>query len=179
MKSIAEGFIRNGIRALAFVSILAVSAGCASADTFWTLVNVNFDDGASATGYFTVDPTFSFLTDWDIKLSGTSYSVAYPSFEFTPGDSHYFSISPTDVTVGDFSVSQDFLTLIPSVAMTSAGGTITLATGSLDCYGSPCGNLVTGQITDPPPAPEPGTLSLMGAALAGIGLLSRKRAARP
>jgi hypothetical protein len=180
---IAEGFIRQGIRALAFVSILAVSAGCASADTLWTLVGVKFSDGATATGTFSVDPTDIFLTGFNITLSGTSLSVPYPTVEFIHGISSDHSSIPTDVLLADFLVTGDYMELVPSSALTSLGGTIPLAIGSItdptDCYGGPCGYLTGGEITTSPDTalPEPGTLSLMGAALAGIGLLARKRAA--
>ena len=46
----------------------------------WNLQNVGFTDGATATGFFSLDITHGSLTDFDIKVTGGQY----PSFEYTP-----------------------------------------------------------------------------------------------
>jgi hypothetical protein len=165
------------LRALVFVSVLAVSAGCASAGTVWTLVDVTFSDGATATGFFAIDSGFTMLTNWDITVSGSDLGA---DFVYTPADSNYYDISATEIALGANPFAT-FTVLIPDAAMTNAGGTIDLVPGnsSVDCSApGPCGALLTGAITTEV-VPEPGTilLSACGAA-AAFWMLYRRRTVR-
>jgi uncharacterized protein (TIGR03382 family) len=164
---IVEGFIRIGTRALAFASVLALAAACASAGPLtWNLFGVTFSDGATATGYFTYDATGNpnTLGTYDIVVSGSSYIGFY---EYDNGDSSPFDITSTSVTVENLGIGY-YLTLIPEAPMTDAGGTISLDTSnSFDCWtlptgGSPCGVLTAGEITTSS-APEPGPILLSAA----------------
>lgn len=176
MKSIMSGFMKKSVRALAFVSILAGFSACASASTVWNLVGVTFSDGAAATGFFTVNSTFDALTNWDVTIAGSSLGA---DFHYTPADSNFFNISPTEVALGSNPFAS-FMVLIPVAAMTNAGGTINLTTGdsSVDC--SPtgaCGALVGGQISTAS-IPEPSSVGLAasGACILGLILYRRRRA---
>jgi hypothetical protein len=135
-----------------------------------------------ATGWFSVDVTNTILTAYDVTLSGTGYSVAYPTDVFVSGSATDQSCIPCDYVQFYDSATGNRLTLNFSSPLTSLGGTIPLTIGDpADYYYPESRGFVTGGSVVGTPdeaTPEPGTVSLMGAALAGIGLLWRKRAAR-
>jgi hypothetical protein len=145
-------------------------------------VGVHFSDGATETGFFTIDSTFTTLTDWNIQVSGSSKGA---DFDYLPSNSNSFSISSKQVILGDFAVTGDFTELFLSSPMTNAGGTINLAGSSNDCFNGPCGTLVSGQITtgsgsvtSAATAPEPGSfivLSACCALLLGLWLYRRRQ----
>jgi hypothetical protein len=147
---------------------------CASANTFW-YVGATFSDNATVTGTFTINAAFNALVTWNVAVSGSTHPTA--DYDYANGVSNFFGVTPTSVDFGSIPFAS-YLNLALSSAMTNGGGTINLASGSLDCPAiGGCGTLVSGRLSTQP-LPEPGTLGLMGAALAGIGLLARKRAAR-
>jgi hypothetical protein len=168
-------------RALLFVSIFFVSVACGSAATLWNLVNVNFGDGATATGYFVMDSTFNNVLSWNVQVSGSDILPAPGAdYLYTPlNSSAVLNPGPT-VSFGDFGGSphtNDFLYLALAAPMTNAGGTIALAAG-FDCDGanSQCGSLVSGSITSTG-APEPASIltSGCGALVLGMWLYRRRR----
>jgi len=63
--------------------MLLFAASCAQADVVtWTLHNVTFDDGGTASGFFTVDTTLDHLPHFDIvTTAGTTLKTP---FEYTP-----------------------------------------------------------------------------------------------
>jgi len=69
---------------LAFSVVLLVTASASQATVVtWYLQNMTFDDGGSASGFFTIDTdTDSGLSDFDIKT--TSGANISSSFEYTP-----------------------------------------------------------------------------------------------
>lgn len=77
---------------LTFAGLAFGLATCASADTTWNLDDVTFSDGATATGFFTIDSTFDALTNWSVDVTGSSVGA---DFDYTTGDSNFFDISPT------------------------------------------------------------------------------------
>ncbi len=172
-KSIVGALVRHGARTLVLVSILAFSAASASANSLW-FVGATFSDGATLNGTFTINSAFNALVSWNVDVTGSHNPTA--NFDYTNADSNYFDISPTVVDFGSFSFAQ-YVTLAFSEPMTNGGGTIKMSSANTyDCPG--CGTLVAGELSTQP-LPEPGTLSLIGIALAGVGLLARKRAPKP
>jgi hypothetical protein len=158
-----------------------VSVISGSASTTWDLVGVKFSDGATETGFFTVDSSFSSLTDWNIQVSGSSKGA---DFDYLPGTSKTYGINSTQVILGDFVVTGDFTELWLSTPMTNAGGTIDLARSSNDCFDGPCGTLVSGEITTDSGSdksavtPEPGPFIVLSAAcglVLGWGLYRRRQ----
>lgn len=181
MKRITRDLMRAGTRALTFASVFFVSVVCGSASTTWNLVGVHFSDGATETGFFTIDSTFTSLTDWNIQVSGSSKGA---DFDYLPSDSNTFGVTSTKVVLGDFAVTGDFTELFFATPMTNAGGTINLTGSSLDCFNGPCGTLVSGQITagsgsttSVAASPEPGSFTVLSACCAfvlGLWLYRRR-----
>lgn len=158
-------------------------ATCVSADVTWTLNNVTFTDGATATGFFTTDAAFDTLDNWDINVSNSDLGANY---HYQVGNSSPFDISSTEVSLAS-SPFAEFVIVFPSSPMTNAGGPISLVTGfdvppgSGDCASSgACGYLgsnstasITGTPASAVPEPRFGAVLLMG--LAGLAFLGRRK----
>jgi len=187
MESTISGFMKKSVKALAFVSILAASSACAWAVpvTTWTLSNVNFSDGATAVGSFSINSSFTALTAWDITVSGSTLTpTANAHYDMGDGDSSFFTISSTEVTLAiDVPSFAQELILILTSPMTSAGTPVNLqggpSAGTDDCnQPGQCGFLNTSGQLIGSAVPEPSSvlLFLSGACVLGFVLYRRKRA---
>lgn len=171
----------KNISKILFIAGLAFAfASCASADVTWVLNNVTFSDGATAVGFFTTDPGFDTLDNWDINVTGSDLGADY---HYQVSNSNPFDISSTEVAVAA-SPFAEFVIVFPSSAMTNAGGTISLVTGlsippgTGDCSeAGPCGYLAsnsTASITGTPtPEPRYGAVLLIG--LVGLGFMAQRK----
>ena len=168
--------------ASAAVLSLSMSAGSASAANLdWTLNNVAFSDGGTATGSFKYDADTSTYRAFSISVQGGS--VLTP---FTYNNSNSFTQAgafvDTDVRFekNDFS---RYLTLEFFNALTNAGGTVPLVKGNLgqasfECKQEICSsntvtrNITTGTVTARP-IPVPG--AVFGIIVAGGALIAKQR----
>ncbi len=177
---LVKGTMKNITKLLSVAGLALAFATCASADVTWVLNNVTFSDGATASGFFTTDPGFDTLDNWDINVTGSDLGADY----------HYLTTnsSPFDISASEVSLASNpfakFVILFPSSPMTNAGGTISLVTGfdvppgSGDCaISGACGHLgsdstasITGTAT-----PEPRFGAVLLAGLAGLGFLTRRK----
>lgn len=142
----------------------------------WTLENVTFTDGASATGSFTIDAddqvwsAFNISTTAGPSLSAFTYDPTNSGLYFNGFGPNSFTIMPAN--------GQRYLTFSFLTALTDAGGTVAIHTpASWECYNcSPWRNM-SGSVTTVAPAevPEPGTLALMLPAIGMLGWVSRRR----
>jgi len=157
-----------------------------SADTVWDLSATFQDffgaDTATATGTFTLDPSFDFVS-YDITVTGGFPGIA-GNYNSSGGSDAFISPSHDSIDFQGDSFPFQFLGLNLQSPVTSAGGTINLntgfiPTGSIACSTAlgPCESLVKGSITDAPSAtPEPSTILLCVPALLGIALFRRRKA---
>src|SRR5215472_14345461 len=118
---------REIMRLIQIMALCMILTAAASADTTWTLNNVTFTDGATATGFFTIDSTFDALTAWDINVQGSNLGADF-HYTSSPQNSNFFNISSTEVAVAS-SPFAEFAILFPNSPMTNAGGTLSLVTG--------------------------------------------------
>ena len=155
-----------------FAAMLLVAGGlCAMADTItWTLNDVTFTDGNTATGWFVTDLGLTTIENFSFVVSGPDTAT---DFTATQMESSYL---PNIIGAANSDYSK-FTDLYPATSLTSAGGTIDLATG-FDC--PLCGVLVTsdnpevtGVITSA--TPEPSAVSFAGVALVGLAIALRRK----
>lgn len=163
----------------------ALLAGCsmfAKADTIlWTLNDVTFTDGDTATGWFVTDGTN--LTDvesFSLEVTGPTTSRDFVANTFDSAalpDEISFALDP------GFDPYTD-LNLVGG--LTTAGGIVHLqASNGFDCPG--CGvvvinadTYVDGVINGVPPTatPEPSTVPFLATAAIGIAFVIRRKLAR-
>lgn len=151
----------------------------------WHLVDVTFNDGGSASGYFTYDASTNAISSANIVTTagsvrgGATYQIGSPAVQPALAD---FIDQALPVIVG----TTDRLDFFLFAAMTDAGGTIGIRQGQeFSCISSGC-SFTTGQeaglnlrvsggeITT---VPEPGSLALLGAAGIALALAKRRRPA--
>lgn len=185
------------------LALLSCCAVVAAAPIKWTLTDVSFTDGSTATGSFTFDPdTFerpgTNLTDYQVKLNGGSRLADYlyvPSNPLSnimvysyiaPGGRNVEVINPFGRT-GTVALPRIVLLYLAPVSfLTNAGGTVlldpALSTGQLSdlevsysIVPLRSGSLVGSSAV---PIPEPTSLALVCAGLVAVGLVTNSRDSR-
>jgi hypothetical protein len=131
--------------------LLALASIPAAANVLWTLNDVTFNSGDTATGWFLTDDAVSQYLGFNIVISGPltaeDFTVTQMTSSYLPG-----TIGAAN---GDFS---QYMDLVLATDMTGAGGTVAISSG-FDCAGG-CGTLVVNpdtEVTGVFVAPEPST----------------------
>ena len=156
------------------VVILGLLIGCGisamAGDITWTLNQVVFSDGNTATGYFITNSAVNTIEGFSIVVSGPDGGA---DFTATLMVNAYL---PTVIGAANSDFSK-YMDLYLSSALTSAGGIVNIASG-FDCPG--CGVLLlTGSGYDPTvdgvPVSEPSTLLVVGSGLGFLGTILRRK----
>jgi hypothetical protein len=159
---------------LTAISGLALGfAACASAQVTWTLNDVFFNNGNSATGSFVTNSSLE-VTSYSLVVSGPTTPQAFTASIFVDD---YLPSQELGFASSGFS---DYVDLYFASPLTNAGGTIPFVPGlygiGFDCGGGGgCGTLLIGGGYTPEligSTPEPATGGLL---LLGFGMLMRKR----
>lgn len=159
------------------IGSLAVHAGPIT----WTLSDVIFEDGGSASGSFTYDADGVAYTNVSITTSGFSdgtttfggtYTQVLPSFSFD----RYLVVAPTGVSgdlTGVLTIGFEWAQLLSNDGLTTE---IVASVFSIEsvCTNSTCLNfdtsdrrIASGRVSTQ--VPVPATLALIGVGLAGLG----------
>lgn len=171
--------------------VLLAAAPAQATPLTWTLDNVTFDDGATASGWITYDAADPFSSVFNVSVTAGTVLSAFTfhkdnvnlgdvndnSYLEAPGTgpNGFFLWEKTPTTLNrtfNFSFAN---------ALTDAGGTeALLTTDSYDCTGCIPWRYVTGgSLTTAPVVgtgvPEPATLGLMVPALGMLGWMARRR----
>ena len=161
--------MRLRIKGALVTALVLVWTSYAAANVIWTLNNVTFADGGTATGSFTLDPGGNF-TVWNIVISGGD-TVAFPPVTYTTGEPKFNT--PGYVAFADTPFDR-YTLLFFAGPLTNAGGIVPLTAG-LDCYIGPCRVEATGELDGVVITPEPGALLLFGSGLVGLGVFLRRK----
>lgn len=149
-------------------------AGMASAGPVtWSLVNTNFDDGGTASGFFVFDADTNTILNWNLNTTAGS---VLGDFQYIPSDSSagvfsgVFEFWSNQLYPGCCGFLENrYLMLGVDSPLTNAGGTVNLTPGQLgQLGGAECLNcdpyrlITTGSVTSSGPAmPEPRSLYLL------------------
>lgn len=164
--------------AVATLSVLMLGGSPAFADSIaYSLEDVGFDDGGTASGTFSVDSTTGDLLSYDIITTAGS---VLPGQEYDPANSF---VDENAFSPNSFILDLDDASLYVTFAFASSltgGGTISIEDGfnSYECTDCGTYRLVTsGDVTTVTTSvPEPASLAIFGTGLAGLSWLRRRKA---
>lgn len=161
--------MRTWMAAAAMMSVLVAAGGARADVSMWNLSGVTLTDvagdSASLTGQFFTNNDI--VTGWDIVEAGGSGT------EYANVDGTATGVSSTGFTLVD-SATGNSLTLSFASALVGGDTVPVPVTAASETYGATTLNGTGGQAIDPP-IPEPMSMALFGAGLAGLGVVRRRR----
>jgi hypothetical protein len=161
-------------KAMLGLGLLMGSGVCAMADTIWTLNDIDFTDGNTATGWFITDPSTSIIESFSIVVSGPDSAT---DFTANVMSSAYL---PNEIGAALDPGFSPYMDLYLASALTSAGGTVDITSG----YDCPlCGVLIVNSdhrasVTGVAETPEPSTIPFLGAGVILLGFVARRKLVR-
>ena len=151
----------------------------------WSLSGVHFTDGSTASGSFTYDADLNVVSDINIMSSQATYLFQASTFPVQPFE---FVFVPTAVL--SFGATLPALVLLPSSALTDAGGTVPLCCSNgfslqgVICHDA-CSAVTTSHQADgfvtatgATTVPEPSITPLVGASVLFLALKRSHRQLR-
>jgi hypothetical protein len=159
---------------VACAALLAVNAVPAEASVIdWTLQNVTFDDGGTASGTFSTDSTTGYVTDIDIittpgtKLAGAAYDDSVEVYnDFWP---------PNSFLLRNVAAFFDLELAFVDPLTTAGTDLLALQRASYECRNcSPSRIIVSGEAVSA--VPEPATLAILSTGLLFLGTAFRRKA---
>lgn len=167
--------------------VLAALAAQAEPVT-WTLNNVRFADGGSATGWFVwdatvwndVQQTWGVYGDFDIQTSaGDGLGWHYSSFDGNNFAFHIDMFTSNSLSWAAVGMDEPWLDMQFAAALPATGNATVALQSGWECnalYWTLCRQVVAGEVQAQSTAsvPLPGSLALAGLGLLGVGAGSRR-----
>jgi hypothetical protein len=143
--------ITSTMRFLAGAVLLGGSLAATAVPVRWTLANVRFDDGGTATGYFVFDADTNAFTDRAISVAGGNTTDFPPIVYGTANADYYYGATVEFPTSMLIAIGDRHLRMTPATALTNAGGTIAInvnaASWNVECFNcGPARVLVSGNL---------------------------------
>lgn len=156
---------------------LLLTATAAQADSItWTLQDVTFSDGGTASGTFTTDSTSGDLLSWDITTIQTTTS--YTGWEYTPESSNLGADTSDSFTLDPDGLNSPTLLLLTFENPLTAAGLDAIVTGSSSIEeGQNCCQTFIRTVTSGDAissAPEPAEYAMLFGGLGLTGLVTRR-----
>jgi hypothetical protein len=167
----------SSLRNVALAALMALCAALPAQATpiTWTLNNVTFVDGGTASGSFTIDAAAQTWTNFSITTTNGSAMSGYTYDPATAG-LYFNGFGPNSLTImpGD---GHRYLTFSFLNALTDAGGTELInSQSSWECFNCSPWRTMSGSVTAQVNAvPEPGSAALLLPALGMLGWMTRRR----
>lgn len=148
----------------------AIGAMAGSGDITWTLNNIDFSDGNTATGWFITNGAVNQILGFSIVVSGPDSNADFTATQMVN------AYLPNEIGAANSGFTK-YMDLLLSSPLTGAGGTFNISTG-FDCPG--CGVLI---LSDDPsvtgvPLSEPSMLMVLGSGLACLGTIVLRKTRR-
>jgi hypothetical protein len=165
--------------ALAGLALAAISASATASPSYpidWTLKNVTFSDGGTASGSFAINQ-YGQIQSWDVT---TTTGTALTGYDYTPIINAMLEDNDTVLILNRAGYDGYlYLTFENSLFLAAASDPLVLV-DSYECSGyeqvnGSCGRSVERTIASGSAVPEPMSMSLFGTALLGLGILRRRR----
>ena len=160
-------FLKTITKLLLIVVIALGFAKGSSAQVLWTLNDVTFYNGNTATGSFTTNSAGTSILSFSIDLTGPASGAAFTATQMVDA----YLPNTIGIANGTFS---EYVDLYLSSPVTGAGGIIPISSG-YDCPG--CGTLIINSDTEIiGTTPEPATMFVFGSGLLVLaGIVRRKK----
>jgi hypothetical protein len=176
------------------LTALATASSAEASPILWTLNQVTFDDGGTASGSFVFDAETSVYSGIDITTtagtvmsSGATYQDEHPFYSGLSGARFLVMLDALPATFGTRALQLPFVSELTDLGQTVAlGGLFNFGEGT--CGATPCQDvsadlpmrrIVSGEVYGTPASvaavPEPATLLLLGMGLSATAVCSRSR----
>jgi hypothetical protein len=176
-KNKALGF--GTVTLLSALTVAGASLPARAVGLTWTLNDVKFDDGGTATGTFDYDADTDTLNNLDIEVTGPAFEFSGLGSSITFTDSSFSFAGPGGgLLAAEPSFPFPFVGLQFETPLTNAGGEIDITLGSygtlLTFLNGPA--LESGTVASKPTEEIPEPLTILGTGLAlGFGGLFKKK----
>lgn len=183
------------MRKILIITLLSAGMSLAAPVT-WTLSNVVFADGGTATGSFVYDASSNTVVSYTISVQSGN-TTTFPAWVYQNGTTHntgagvFTSIGVIDFDTDIVGFGHSRVLVLPVLPLPGTGGVVNL--DLTNAYGGECYNcspyrvFASGQVTAPgtstPPVPALSPWALAGLAIlllgCGVAVLSRLPQSKP